>query len=267
MVINLKNLTLGFLAGIASIIPGISGSALLITFNLYDKIIKYINNIFKNPKESIKFLTPIAIGITLGIILFSNILNFLIKKYSLILSIIFIFLIISTLPNIINKIDIQNNKKNIIYFFLTFSIGISLLLIKNTILISLNKNIITFFIMGIILSISTIIPGISTTILFNLFGVYTIYLNALSTLNIKILIPIFMGFIITTFLLSKLINYLLTNHKDKTYLSILGFTISTIPSLFLTKIEINNELFIGLILGIIILLLVLKALKRLNNEH
>ena len=153
MVINLKNLTLGFLAGIASIIPGISGSALLITFNLYDKIIKYINNIFKNPKESIKFLTPIAIGITLGIILFSNILNFLIKKYSLILSIIFIFLIISTLPNIINKIDIQNNKKNIIYFFLTFSIGISLLLIKNTILISLNKNIITFFIMGIILSI------------------------------------------------------------------------------------------------------------------
>lgn len=266
MVINLKNLTLGFLAGIASIIPGISGSALLITFNLYDKIIKYINNIFKNPKESIKFLTPIAIGITLGIILFSNILNFLIKKYSLSLSIIFIFLIISTLPNIINKINIQN-KKNIIYFFLTFSIGISLLLIKNTILISLNKNIITFFIMGIILSISTIIPGISTTILFNLFGVYTIYLNALSTLNIKILIPIFIGFIITTFLLSKLINYLLTNHKDKTYLSILGFTISTIPSLFLTKIEINNELFIGLILGIIILFLVLKALKRLNNEH
>jgi uncharacterized membrane protein len=43
------NLIKGILVGIFNIIPGLSGSALLIVFNLYEKCINAIANSFKKP--------------------------------------------------------------------------------------------------------------------------------------------------------------------------------------------------------------------------
>ena len=63
-------------------------------------------------------------------------------------------------------------------------------------------NTIFVILMGIILAISTVIPGISTTVLFNIFGFYGTYLDAIKNLEFKILIPLGISFVITTFLLS-----------------------------------------------------------------
>ena len=59
----MKNFLKGIIAGIGNIVPGLSGSAFLIIFNLYEKCIEAISNIFKDFKKSIIFLFPIGLGI------------------------------------------------------------------------------------------------------------------------------------------------------------------------------------------------------------
>ena len=74
---------IGIIDAISSIVPGISGTALLMYFGYYDKIINTfatisnVNNLHKNTLTLIPFL----IGFIIGTIVISKILNKLIKKH------------------------------------------------------------------------------------------------------------------------------------------------------------------------------------------
>lgn len=239
------NFIKGFLAGIFNITPGLSGSILLIMLNLYDKCIYEISNIFKTPKKSILFLLPIGLGIVLGIFLFSNIIYLLIKNYKKETFIVFSGFIFGTIPHLINK-SIKNKfkKKYLIPFFIAVILGTIMLLFKQkNIYYSIDYSyisIIKYISIGIILSISTIIPGISSTILLSVFNFYGIYILSIAKLKIIILFFILIGFLLMTFFLSKIINYFLNKYYSYTYFFILGFTISTIPTLFSFNIGIKN---------------------------
>ena len=120
---------------------------------------------------------------------------------------------------------------------------------------------IKYFSIGIILSFSTIIPGISTTILLSLFNLYGIYIYSISTLNLFVLIPTLIGFILTIFIISKILSFLLKNYYGYTYFAILGFVISTIPCLLNINIIININFIISIIIGIISFIITYYFLK------
>lgn len=252
----MKNFIKGFFVGIFNIIPGLSGSALLIVLGLYEKCIKYIATALKNPKKSFIFLFPIGLGIILGTYSFSNIISFFLSNYTMEIYIVFTFFLLGTIPHLFKKATKKGfRKKYLIPFFITFLIGLSLLFIgKKNLNYTINYNLISFikyFSIGGLLSFSTIIPGVSSTVLLSLFNLYGIYINAISSFNLLILIPVLIGFSIITFAISKIINYLLDKYYGYTYFSILGFTISTIPSLLKTPISINANFYISIIIGII----------------
>lgn len=250
------NFIKGIFVGIFNIIPGLSGSVLLIILNLYEKCLNSISNILKKPKENILFLLPIGLGILLGTYLFSKVILIMIKTYQVETFIVFIGFLLGTIPNLF-KTALKDGFKNsyIIPFLITIALGILMLLIDTkelTYQIDYNLySLIKYFIIGILLSISTIIPGISSTVLLSLFNLYGIYIVSISSLNLIVLIPTLLGLIITTFILSKIISYLIKNYYGYTYFSILGFTIATIPSLLNFNIELNQTLIISIILGII----------------
>ena len=80
----------GIIIGIGKIIPGVSGSVMAISFNVYDKAIYSITNFFDNPKNNAKFIINLGLGIVIGIVLFSKIINYLITNYYFYTSIFFI---------------------------------------------------------------------------------------------------------------------------------------------------------------------------------
>ena len=80
-IMNIQEFLKGILIGVAKIIPGLSGSVLMISFNLYDKAIDSITNFFKDIKANFLFLANLSIGIIIGIVIFSNILNYFINNY------------------------------------------------------------------------------------------------------------------------------------------------------------------------------------------
>ena len=263
----MKNFIKGFFAGIFNITPGLSGSVLLIVLNIYDKCIYEISNIFKTPKKSIMFLTPIALGVLLGIFSFSNIILLLISKFKTETFIIFTGFIFGTIPHLIKESIKKGFKERYLFsFFITFSIGIVLLFFKpSNISYQIDYNVLSFFkymFIGTILSFSTIIPGISSTIMLSIFNFYGIYIISIAKLNILVLIPIFIGFILTSYILSKIINYLFKNYYSYTYFAILGLTISTIPSLIDFNITFNKSIIISIVISIITFVITNYVLKK-----
>ena len=256
----MKNFIKGFFVGIFNITPGLSGSVLLVVLNLYEKCINEISNIFKTPRKSIIFLTPIAIGVILGIFSFSNIIYLLINSYKKETFIVFTGFIFGTIPHLIKESTRNGFKESyLISFIITLLIGITMLFFKPT-FISYNidynfLSILKYIFIGFLLSLSTIIPGISSTILLSIFNFYGIYIISITKLNLLVLCPIFIGFIIMTFILSKFISYLFKNYYGYTYFAILGFTIATIPTLLDFNIIISTNIIISIFLSIIAFLI------------
>lgn len=265
------NFLKGIVVGIANIVPGLSGSALLFAFNLYEKCIEAICNILKNFKKSISFLFPIGFGILLGSFIFSNIITFFITNYPLATSIVFIGFIIGTLPSIFNQAIKKGYSSNYyIAFFITFVLGIILLFFKsNTTILTIDINLINYlklFLLGIIVAFSTIVPGISCTVLLSIIGMYGIYINAIGSFNLIILFPILIGFIIGGFFISKIINYLLKKYYGYTFFAIIGFVVATIPGLIKTRIILNLEFFIGIAIAILAFFITNYSLSKIKNN-
>lgn len=260
----MKNFIKGFFVGIANITPGISGSALLVSLNLYEKCINSISNIFKDFKSNFKFLFPIAIGVLFGTFLFSNVIFYFYNNYNVITTLVFVGFIFGTIPSLFKEASKKGFKKRYtLIFIFTFFIGILFLKCKTNNIVT-NINIIYLLIIGFVIGCSMIIPGISSTVILSILGFYNIYLISINTLNINYLIPIFIGITISIFILSKLINFLLNKYFGYTYFAILGFVISTIPGLINYKIILNNDLIIGLILSIVAFIITNNQLKKQN---
>lgn len=63
-----KSALLGFIIGLAVIVPGISGSTVAIIFKLYDQFIYAMGNLLKDFKRCFTFLLPIGLGAIVGVV-------------------------------------------------------------------------------------------------------------------------------------------------------------------------------------------------------
>ena len=151
----------GILIGLGKIIPGVSGSVIAISLGLYEDIINSLSTIFKNTKEKIKYLLPIFFGISISIILGSKIILYLLDKYYFITMMFFIGLMSGGIKPIYKEIKDKQTAKNIIIMIIPIVLLLILDILVNKINIQITYNYITIFILGIIESITSIVPGIS----------------------------------------------------------------------------------------------------------
>lgn len=76
-------LLMGFVASSAMVIPGISGSFILMVLGYYDKIIYTVSTItdFSKLGSNLLILVPFGIGVIIGIVFMAKLITNLIKKY------------------------------------------------------------------------------------------------------------------------------------------------------------------------------------------
>jgi len=106
----IKLIGIGTIDALSSIIPGISGTALLMLFGYYDIIINTFSTTLNllYVRQNMFILIPFIIGFTSGMIIISKIINILLKKQKNKLNIIItIFMIITT--TILTKKTIETN--------------------------------------------------------------------------------------------------------------------------------------------------------------
>ena len=198
-----------------------------------------------------------------GIILLGNILKYVFYAYPVQTKFMFIGLIIGSVPELLKK---ANSKKGfklsyLIYFIFSFSIGVLLVLLEKKLNFSEN-NISQFsfaylLISGFFMSAGVIIPGVSSTLILILMGVYDAYLLSVSSLYIPFLLPLGIGLIIGSFICMKLIKFLLDNYYSQTFYCIIGFTLGSIFVLYPGISCLNDAILgaLGLLLGLSIIML------------
>ncbi|MDD2181083.1 MAG: DUF368 domain-containing protein [Bacilli bacterium] len=254
----------GVIIGIGKIIPGLSGSLIMMILGLYEKGINSICNFFDDVVENTKFLVIIGSGILLSISLMSKLIKIALNNYYFLIMCFFIGLILGGIPSIFKKVKRTYNKSNIILFIICFFIVTSLSFIDNkqSTLVMDTSNILLLFIIGVIEAATMIIPGISGTAVLMAFGLYNVLLDVFINLsnlslilyNLKTIIPFTFGIIIGGLFFIKLMNYVLTKYNTKTYWAITAFSVSSVVLMFNKTLE-NNYPLPEIILGIILLVI------------
>ena len=248
----------GLLIGIGKIIPGVSGAVLAIILKVYDDGIDAIVNFFYNPKKNILFLINVGLGILLGIVLFSNVINYTLNNYYVITMLFFIGLINGGIPNILKEVDKKDYKYTLIIIII-FTI-ISLLNIDNNYVFKNNfLDYIMFFIGGIIETCGTVIPGLSSTALLLILGIYNNVIESIGNLtnlliNYKVLIPFVLGILCSLIFVSKGISISLKKYKKKNYSIILGLVLSSIIILVVKTFTYPVKIF-ELLMGLIFMII------------
>ncbi|MDK2802329.1 MAG: DUF368 domain-containing protein [Oscillospiraceae bacterium] len=260
----LKNIIYGIILGVSNIIPGVSGGTIAVVLNIYDKIISSIAS-FSSIKKNFCFLISLGIGCITGVFLFSSIINYFLNNNLLSTSMLFIGIIVGSIPMIYIKCKSKFfNIKNIFIFsfFLLLMIIMSIFSmsnIKEEVIQNINLQIsLKILLVSIISSICMIIPGISGSFIILLFGLYSTIIMAINQMNILILSLVVVGVLIGIIFGAKLIGYLLKRFMESTYSAILGLVIGSIFSMILEiltsssiDIKMNLEFLIGIFLLII----------------
>ena len=249
------NFIKGIFIGFGAILPGISSGVICMVVGLYEKLLNSVLNFFKDIKNNIKFLFPIGSGIIFGIIIFSNILLYCFDLIPCQTKSLFIGLLFGSIY-LLAKANMdgysKSNKSAYTSFFICFLIGLGLIYLENIINkeagCTLNNfNPLFLILSGFLMSIGIVVPGISSTIILMLLGVYSTYLSAISILNINILLPMVMGVGIGSFIFMKLTQKLLNKYHSQTMFGIIGFSLGSVLILF-PGYSLNLESLIGLIL-------------------
>ena len=246
--------------GVANIIPGVSGGTLAVMLNVYDPITEKIGNFFlvdKKTKVSYFFyLLVVLVGAATGIFLFANIIRYSITNYPKITVTVFTLLILPSIPYIVKGLDYKK-KKNILAFCCGSTIMIIFILLGlkygdktvGAVTIQLSEGfastyLIKLFLCGVVAAGAMIIPGISGSLLLMMLGEYynVVYLisslaSSLKEKSFTIFIPLVvlaLGVGVGLVAFSKVINYLLKNHREFTLFFIEGIITFSIIQMWLS---------------------------------
>lgn len=246
------NFFTGFLIGMVSLIPGISGGTVLVLTKKYDSITLAITH-FKEKKYRF-ILISLILGIFLGAITFARILEFFFYFFPNATLILFSGFILFQIPNLIKDDKIKPS-----FFWFSFGIFsiffISFLGSSSTPIVIDFPNITPIFLIfftfyGAIDGFFTILPGVSGSMIMMILGPYYLYKSFLASLDIQHLfysIPLlfyFLGDMIGLFLGSKISLFFLKKYKLNFMSFVFGMVIaSAIVLLPVPNFDIKSILF------------------------
>lgn len=280
----LKEICRGSLLGVANIMPGVSGGTLAISMGIYDKIIYAVTHLRKDPKNSIRILAPIGVGVLLGFIGLSYIIRWLFMFYPLQTNLLFIGLVLGGLPEIVKPIRREKITAVRILVCLLFFSLVSVLPLLN---ISGKEAVMDFsfltgakmFGIGIISAATMVVPGVSGSMILLILGYYqplldeiTGCINGLLLMDgdrilrgIILLGPAVIGVGVGIIVIAKLVEYLLGHHKITSYWAILGLILASPIGIFL-EMETPSWDILPVLTGILALGLGLFVTNRLGEK-
>ncbi len=247
----MKNIILRFIKGMfigsGFILPGVSGGTLAAIFGVYQKIISFMSNPRKNTKENLKFFTPIMIGYIVSVVLLSYFVSFVLGQYESIVIWFFIGAIVGTFPSLLKEATKQkHSKSDIIFAIIGFVVVATILYFgKSTLFNNVPRNFFTWFISGFLISLGILIPGLSSSNFIVYMGMYKDMSDGFKSLNLNVIIPIFLGMIITVVVLSKTINYILEHYYSKMFHFIIGVVVASTVMIIPTNYQNLNIAIVG----------------------
>lgn len=228
----MKNFFKGIITGIGGVAPGLNGCVILIIFGLYEKVLNSLGTIFKNFKKNITFLFPIVSGMIVGVLTFSQIIDYLLTTYEIQTRYLFLGLIIGTIPLMYKELK-KKDFSTKYYPIIIFSIFLGTYLLKFNLNISpiTTPNIFDKIFLGVLVSATAIIPGVEPAVIMSGFGYYELYVTSLATFDLAVLLPMLIGLTLGGIIISYGISLLFQKCYSLTMSVIFGMFLAMIPSI------------------------------------
>lgn len=248
------------IVGSTMLVPGVSGGSMAMILGIYTKLISAVSSFMKNKTRNFLFLSVFMAGALIGIVSFAKPILHLIETYPMPMLYFFMGAVAGSVPLMLREAKLTNiSWTTPIYITLGFLVVLFFEMSPiSAVTTSDATNWYTYLLLiiaGFIAAIALVLPGISVSYMLLLLGLYDETMRAASEFYLPFLIPLGFGLISGILLTTKLLEKLMINYPQPTFLIILGFILGSILELY-PGIPQNEEILIcivTLILGFTII--------------
>lgn len=227
----LQRMLLGLTLGIASITPGVSGGAIAAAFGLYERIIRSVSHFFADIERNVRFLLPLGLGVGIGIVGFSNLMEWLMQAIPDLVIWLFLGLMAGSLPTLLRTANSHGWRPQLlgwtgvamlIMFLLTGPTGAAPAPNAEAV-----ENWANCLFYGVILAIGTIVPGLSSSFILISLGSYEELLGAIAHFRLSVLVPAGIGFVVSAILLVRVVEWVFSRFHAQAYYTVLGLLLAS----------------------------------------
>ena len=250
---SLKDFLVGTLVGIMSMMPGASGGIIAVVFGIYERLIADLADIRGRLFKDLRFIIPVGIGIVVGLLVCAVSIDALLQNWEVPMMFFFAALILYQMPDIRDMANGEGDGKpttwNIAACIVGFLVMVAFLFIGSTdsdiSLIELDMvDIVLLFVVGVVIALSKIVPGLSGAAILLAIGLYTPLMDLVGGLDMSVileravaLVPIALGVVIGAIGLAKVVNHFMTNNRRSTYYCILGMTAGSVVTVTVQALQ------------------------------
>ena len=248
----MRHICIGLMMGIAEILPGVSGGTIAFISGIYSRLLNALKSL--NPKLLIEFyrtgfrvtwksldvffLLSLFLGMGLGIVLFANVISFLLQNKPVILWSFFFGLVLASCVVIIRDTNMR-----IFETYLYLGMGISVgLLITQFEPLDIKPTPISLFFGGIISVCAWILPGISGSFVLLIFGLYSYVIESIRSFDLAALSALGAGCVLGIMLFSRILSFLLAKFRNTVLSILVGLMFGSLVKLWPWKSTLSYQM-------------------------
>ncbi len=288
---------LGIFIGLAVIVPGVSGSAIAMMLGLYTAMLYAFGNIIGDFKRCFGFLLPLVLGAIIGFGAGFILIQLLFEKYIFEIVCLFVGFMIGAFPAISREIKgerLTAPRAGLFAGGLLIPIAIGIVSIVLTVRSGNSSEAFgdfpiwryfAYFPLGIAVSITQIVPGLSATAILMAFGQFSPILNSVSLgyilENPQVLLlyaSLGLGFAVGIVVISKAFSLILERWRAGAFFMITGMATGSIICMFInpdmyetyTSWSQTGVPVLGIIIGVVLLAVGFASsfiLTRIEGKH
>ncbi len=225
----LLRLVKGALVGIGAIVPGLSGGALAVVFQLYEPIMRFLGNLRHNFIKNVLFFIPVGIGGILGVVGFSAVVDWAFTFYAAQFTWLFVGLIAGTYPSLFKAAGKEGRKPfhwvilvaaaAAVFWFMNY--------METMTNVTMAPSIGAWVLCGVLFGLGVVVPGMSPSNFIIYLGLYQPMASGIRQLDFSVIIPLFLGVAVVVLAFARLISWLFKVAYPVVFHIILGIVIGS----------------------------------------
>ncbi|MBM7633135.1 DUF368 domain-containing protein [Geomicrobium sediminis] len=261
---NWKNIWKGIAMGMVETVPGVSSSTIAMLVGIYENVIGSISDLTsKYIRRGVLYLIPVGIGIVIGFLLSIQVVEFFLINYTVPTHFLFIGLVIGMLPFIWysgkrHTDQLKSVPYQVKHYVIMVLFFVLLVFLNN--FLGYDESVMTdlvftdylfLFFSGWLASTALVLPGISGALILMILGAYYTAIDAITSLNIDVIIAVGAGVVIGVLITGKLVRFLIIHFRQSTYAGIVGLLAGSVIVLYIGLPETIGQMIASVLLLII----------------
>jgi putative membrane protein len=225
----LVRLVKGVIVGIGAITPGLSGGVLALVLGLYQPLIRFLANLKVNFIKNVLFFLPVGVGLLLGVVAFSALVDFAFTNYAAQFTCLFIGFIVGTFPSLFKTAAEKGRRTRHWWVLIIAAILTALVMLRMETAgnLSLSRTFMSWVLGGALFGLGVVVPGLSPSNFLIYLGLYQPMASGIEHLDFSVILPLGLGLVVCVLAFAKLMDFLFNKFYSFMYHGIIGIVLGS----------------------------------------